>query len=524
MKKLLIGILVPVVVIAGGAATLYFLLRDNSTMEYQKTDKSVETILNENLLTAFSETKDKHQIRYELSQDDFNQVLSLAYDGMDTSVKDYLKGMEIKIDGDVYHIYIYAKASILNSKIDLACKFSSDEENYYLRIESIKVGRISGLKWMATKILGNFLTDSQLNSMFSSAGIQMKADLSNDRFVYNRNDCKADLLKMVQKQMTDDSLLSSVVSSFMDMNLLSVDFTSKVQAIIDLEPLNTNDSFCHEENMLPSSSLNLEKHKEDVKKLLENGKIDLTSSHSQIVFNYLVRGYGSLSEEEKSYIDSVDLDLIGIPSAMKKTYAGYQPSAESVRQIVASGVTDGSLVSSDGLLIKEDSLNLYLQSQGLLGYSYLIDGKKDDSYIVNYVTVDNIYFDCMNKDSVETMNMVVGLNINGYETSVILENRKEASLDYGITLKNENMYFGTKEIPSDLKSELYTLIKDNLPSNEFLTFDGKGTFTIDFRGYLSDYLSIISSTTGKTLKLDTSIEGTALTDESAGLRLKGALV
>ncbi len=524
MKKLLLCILIPVLVVGGGAATVYFLLRDTSTMQYQKTEKTAETLMNENFLSAFNDTKESHHVTYEMSQDDFNQVLSLAYEKMDSSMKDYLKGMEIKIEGDLYHICLYAKASILQSKVDLSCRFSSDEENYYLTIESIKVGKLSGMKWLAKQILKNVFTDEQMNSMFRNYGIQMKADLNNDRFVYGKNDCRNDLVGLVKKNSGTSSFMNCMIQSFVDMDLLSVDFTNKMQAIIDLEPLNTNASFCNAENELDSGVLNLDVQKGYVKTLLENGSIDLESSHPQIVFDYLLKGYSSLADEQKSYIDSVDLTSIGISEETKKTHAGFGFSGQSVRQIVQSSALNSSLVSSDGILVSENSLNLYLWSQDILGNNYILSGKKDDSYIVNYIALDNVYIDCLGMDSKENMNMVLGVNVNGYETSIILENRKKENTDYGMTLQNENIYFGTKTISSELKKEIYSLIQKCLPENEFMTFDGNGTFTLDFKDYLSDYLSLISSTTHKTLTLNTSLEGNSLVDTNAGLRLKGNLV
>lgn len=518
MKKLVIGILIPVIIIVGGAATLYFLISDSSNQQYQKTDKTTEVLMNEKMLMAFSDTKTSHHINFSLEQDDFNQAISLAYDKLDDSTKEYLKGAEIKIDGDVYHIYVYAQASIVKSKIDLSCKFSSDDENYYLKIDSLKVGKLSGMKWLATSILKNAISDDSLNSSFASAGIHMKADLNNDRFVYKKEDCKSDIISLMKKQMTDSSLSTSLVSSFLNMDLLSVDFTSKLQAIIDLEPLNKNEAFCHSDNMIDASKLNLDAQRDKVKTLLENGKIDLESSHPTTVFFYLLRGYEALDDSQKQYIDSIDLTSIGIKEVEKKIYAGYHPTSSDIKEVIQSSTLDGTLISSDGLLIKEELLNSYLQSQDILGYSYIIAGKKDNSYIVNYITVDNLYFDCLNSTS-ENMNMVIGMNVNGYETSLILENKKEKSLDYGLTLKNEQIYFGEKEVDDDLKTELYKLIKDNLPSSEFLTFDGNGTFSVNFEVYLSDYISL----TGGKLALETTVVGDSLTDKNAGIRLKGKL-
>jgi hypothetical protein len=524
MKKLLLGILIPVVILGGGAATVYFLLKDNSTPSYQMTSKTTETIMNEKLLMAFQSTKEAHKISYEFSQDDFNQVIALAYEQNDSNIKKCLRGVEMKIDGNTYHIYVYATVGILDTKLDLSCTFTSDEENYYLNIDSIRIGKLSKLKQWGLSILKSIMSEEKLNSAFSVDGIQMKADLGNERFVYSKKDCQSDLVSLLEKQTGEKTLMKSVISNFINMNLLSLDFTSKVQAVIDLEPLNWNDTYCNSANMLSSDSLNLDTKKNQVKTLLEEGKIDLDNSHPNMVFSFLARGYSSLDDDSKAYIDSIDMSSIGFKDALsKKSYVGYQPSSVDIRNEVIGSATGGTLFSNDGFHLGEGEINLYLQSQGILGYGYLLAGKVDDSYVLNYITLNNAYVDFINKGEDSYMNMVVGLSVNGYETSLILENKKTGNLDYGITLKNENIYFGCKEIDSDLKDQLYTLIKDNLPSDGFLRFDGNGNFQLNFESYLKDSISLIESTTSKKFTLDTSISGTSLTDENAGLILKGVL-
>lgn len=517
MKKLLIGILVPVVILVGGAATLYFLVSDYGKPTYQKTSLTAQDVTGYNLATAFSDTKSSKKISYQMKQDDFNQILALSMDSLDSQAKNYLNGVELKIDGDTYHILVYAKASIISSTIDVSCSFAEDDSSYYLNIQNVKVGHLSGL----TSIVMNVLKQVSFDTLFSSLGIHMKADLGNKRFVYAKKDAKGDLSSLLSSQ-SGNGLVSSVLGNFFEMDLLSLKFTSGLTAEIDLEPLNTNAAFCSKGNMLKDSDMDLEGQKEKVKTLLEKNIIDMDGNHPQTVFEYLIRGYDSLSSEKKAYIDSVSLSEVGISDSFRKLYRGYQPKETDVTKTVLDSALNGNLVSDDGILIKEDVLNDYLKSQGLLGYGYLMPYHFDDEYILNYITLDNCYFNMLERDGKEEMDMVLGISINGYETSIVFENRKSESLSYGMKLKNENIYFGTKNVNDDLKNQLYTLVKDNLPENDFLSFDGKGNFIVNFEGSLKPYLDTLSLL-GKQLTFTSSVEGKSLDDINAGLRLKGSL-
>ena len=177
-------------------------------------------------------------------------------------------------------------------------------------------------------------------------------------------------------------------------------------------------------NMLQEEDMALEEKKDKVKRLLEENVIDMKDDHPQIAFSYLVKGYDGLSKEEKSYIDSISFASVGISDLAKKSYRGYQPSKADIQKTVLDAALDGSLVKSDGILIREDVLNDYLQSQGLLGYGYLMSYHAEEEYILNYITLDNCYFNLLDRNGKEEMDMVLGISINGYETSLVFENKK----------------------------------------------------------------------------------------------------
>lgn len=523
MKKLLLGILIPVVILAGGATTLFFLARDTSSPSYQKTSQTSEEVMSQVISDAFASTKESKKISFSMGQDDFNQLLALAFDSVEGSVKEYVKGLEIKVAKDVYHIYCYAKASILDTKLDLACKFSEDKNNYYLTVDSIKVGSLP-MKSIAFFALEKVMPASQMDAFFQQSGLEIKSDYANKRFVYEKQSAKKDLLSLLKKGTQGNALISSAVENLFDMDLITVGFTSHIAVDIDLSPLQTNSDFVDSSNVIEEEAFGLEKNKEYIKTLLENGTIDETGNHPSYVMDFLLKGYSSLKDDEKQYIDSLNLESIGISELKKKTYSGYQPNSIDIKESVLSSAMNGSLIGEEGVLISEKSLNGYLQEQGILGYNYIFTSKQENSYAVNYIALDNAYFNLIEQDGKQQMNMVLGVNINGCETSLILENTKTEDLNYGMTLTNENIYFGTKKVSDSLKNSLYELIYDNLPQNEFLVFDGKGNFIINFEGYLKDYISVLESTTKKTLKLSASIEGTSIQDENAGLRLTGKIV
>ena len=530
MKKLLLGLLIPVVLVGGILGGTYYVIHDGSTISYTSDNRTTNDILTKRLVSSFNNTKNDGNITFELDQNDFNQLICNAYSKTNDTVKKYLKGVEIEVSGNDYKIKVYTNAWVVSTVVELTCTFSSDADNYYLTITKSKIGKVTFMHTLAFSVLEKALNQETLNKQFEDAGIRLKADFKNNRFYYNKNDAIEDLRTMLNKSANQDSLISSLSSTFIASDVLSFDANSSLKGIISLKPFSTNSDFVDNSNLLDSSKLNLEEHKNSVVSLLNNNKIDNENNHPQYVFNFLNNGYSKITEDEQNYIKEVDLSSIGFKDETSKTtYLGYDisnPNIDDYFEVNSGSFKYAELLTDDGLLIPESTLNQYIQCQNLLGYSYLYTylDNTDNTYKANYVALDNAYFNLYNKDNKEHMDMVVGINIAGYETTLILENIKTETLSYGIKLKNENIYFGTKVADDNLKSFIYTMTKDNLPENEFMTFDGNGTFTLNFEGYLKTYIDIINTLPiKKSFSLSTKVEGSSITDTAAGLRLNGAL-
>ncbi len=514
MKKLIIGLLIPTGVIGGGGTTLYMMLKDTTSPSYVSTGESIDEVLNKKLFNSIKDAKTTHKMDLNMTQDDFNQILSATYSEIDPTVTEYIKGFEISIQEQVYHILFWVHTPVVDTKIDLSCEFDQDEDNFYLIIKDIKVGTL-GLKSLALSLLKTALTSDDINKEFQNSGIHMTADLDKGKFTYAKADARNDLVYII-KDSGEANLASSLFSNVLKMDLLTLDFTNQLQVLLDLEPLNTNENFCNDANRLDDDELNLETSKTNLATLLSEGIVDTSDHHYDIVFTYLTLGYDALEEEaDREYIDSLDLSSIGITN--NATHLGYQPEAANIAAQFSS-VTPTEWLNSGSLLISEGLVNQYIQYQDLIGYSFIFTYNNE----VEYITVDNFYVNLIEKEEKEQMNMVVGISINGYETSLILENTKSETTNYGMKLTNDNIYFGNNAVDDELKGLLYGLVKDNLPENDFLTFNGEGTFTVNFEGYFSNITETLASL-GKTIVLDSSIEGSSLDDNNAGFRLRGKI-
>ncbi len=526
MKKLLIGIFVPVLILAGLAGGCYYAVYDGSSPSKPEGEIDLSSFSNQKLVHAFDSTKDTGKLSLNLTQKELDLLLNQSF--ASSAAKDYVRGVNISIDKSDYHIKVYCNASFLKTMVDLTCSFSSDEDNYYLTIKDAKIGKVTFLDDLAFTVLGNVMTDEQLNQQFSIAGLHMKAELKKRRIVYPIEDALLDLRTLLRESTSENEMVAVLSSLFVSKDVLSFRFEDELSVDASLASFHTNSDFVDSDNTIDTSLLDFSKSRLDVISLLDSGKIDTESEHEKTVFDFLNRGYLSLSDSQKEYIDSADLSSIGYSDKIQKSlHNGYRPADPDIENYFAvsgTGLSNPSLLNEEGLLLKESLINQYLHSQGIVGYSYVFSCKEDGKYDVQYVAIDNAYFNFYTKNDIEHMDLVLSLDVSGYDTTLVLENTKSQSLPYGMKVKNENIYFGTSQADESVKSFAYHLIQDYLPENEFLTFDGNDSFVLNFEGYLKDYLSLVNTLLpGKSFSLDSRIEGKSLTDKDSGLRLSGSL-
>lgn len=513
MKKLLLFILTPIVLIASGGAIVYFLIKDTSTPSYVSNGETYETIMNDKIFDAFSKTKDNRNISISVTQDDFNQILLQAQGNLDETVTTYIKGLEINIEEDIYHLNVFLNANFIQTKLDLSCKFSQDENNFYLTVDNIKLGSLSNLKSISLSLLRNYISNEEFNSMFTSLNLPMEADLSNGIFTFKKEDIHNLILDTIKDE--ENKIPYAFVSDMFSLNYVNTDFNGELKVSIPLEDFHSNENFYNKDNELSEDELDLENNKNKLITLLNEQKID--TEHKEVVFKFLTLGYDSLSDEEKTYINSVDMTSIGYSNLSKLTHLGYTATNPNIGALILQNVTS-ILSSQTGFLINESYINQYVQYKDLIGYTYLMDKKTSTGYEINYITIDNFYVDLIKKNEKELMNMTIGLNINGYETSLILENEKTETISYGMKLKNENIYLGNYTLGDELTQEIYKLLKENLTDDDFMSFDGEGNFTISFEKDLKPLLSLT-----KNVSLVTTIEGENNSDVNAGIRMKNTI-
>ena len=509
-KGLFITLLVVGLVVVVPVATIYGCFYDTTSVSYQGGETiDADALMHKKLVHSFDTAAVESKLTFSFSQDEMNQCLYQARDSLSDSAKSTLTGAEVILTGkdqatiafDISHPIFRTHVEIYSTIEDVVDETNPTQGYYLFKVTDAKVGRVSGLANLASSIASNVISDEDLEAVLASSGLTMDVDLKNKEIRYT----KANLLKDIAESETNSDSSASARSSddssdfataffatALENNLLSFDLSNeaKAEASFDLSKLKENKDYTDSSRytLISTSSLN-----NDLKVLLDKGIIPNDDTHPSYVMDYLLLGYTGIEEEERVYIDTLDLSSIGISN--NKTYPGTYPYPE---REISSILANQFLVPKVGevaRLTEEDFGYAILQS-GVFGVNYLfINEDRENDYCVNSLVIDNCYCDITSED----LSLVIGMNINGCETNLIMDTKPvndPIMQSMKIALKVDNLYFGTLTVEQELKDYLYSVISSSLTGSDWLTFDAKTeTFTFDLApSYNKSVLSSLIST------------------------------
>lgn len=529
-KKSHLGAIITLIIIGAiivGGVVGYSMVYDASNpTTTQDENFSIEKTMTKKVFAGFDNLATNNgNYQLSLTQEELNQTLLLLVNQSGTNLQENLRGVELTIDAEkqTYTFSVYVTFSFFKTKINLTTNLQETDEAYVFTIQSLSIGKINGLESIALNILKGVVSEDSINSIFKNNGLSLTMSYNNKNLTYN----KADLIQdasILLSSYSDNTLYSALLEEFLSLDLLSFDFyTDKSLSVgLDLSLFSNNVNYVTTDKNL--TDLDLKTYVDNLETLLDNKIIDNSGSHDQYVYDYLTKGYTNISDEAKAYIDTLDLSSIGI--TINQLYTGYQHDSDN-QDIVENTILNNqeNLLTEGVITLDEEIVNEYLLSQSqFVTTGYVLTGLvEDNDYDVVYFAIDNCYINFLqDSNGDERMYLTLGLSVNGYETVLCLDSVKTESTAFGMTMTIDNIAFGNHSMNENLQNEIFSLVGDALSTSDWLTFDATSkTFTIDFQPYLSEYISTIEIL-GYTLSLETTINGSSLSDDGY-LTLTGSI-
>jgi hypothetical protein len=347
---------------------------------------------------------------------------------------------------------------------------------------------MGGLTDLGMNLLSRYISEETMTSMLSSTGLSLKVSYSSRNITYAKKDVASDLLSLMGE--TSSSLAGGALSTLLgDSSIFSIDFNSNkaIKASLNLSSLSSSSTYS-----LPmaSSSLNIDfaPYKTMLATLLNNGSV--STSQAEIIFNYFMFGYSSLSDSDKSVVStclaSQDLSSIGISDVTSYEGLDYGEEIDAETKMNQLKTAIPSYIAGEATSLgslSETDFSSLIESMSLIGTSYLAIRKDGTSYKVNAITLNESYVNITDDHFVLTL----GLSFNGYNTILVADfkDKKTSSADYKVELSLAGLSFGEKAITlgesNSLETALYSALKSSMSGTDYISFDDTSNeMIIDF--------------------------------------------
>ena len=215
----------------------------------------------------------------------------------------------------------------------------------------------------------------------------------------------------------------------------------------------------------------------------------------KIVFSYLFSGgYDKLNEDSKALIDSIDFTTVGITD--KEAYEGF--GLNNSDSYLNDKMKEGLLTFDDledkkteVTILNEKDLNNYIAGRNVIGFTTLMHRQTEESYKINYMTVDNFYSNIYHDGDEQIAEFVCKININGYPTSLTFVSTADVGNDSIVfTIKDDGVKYG-EVATNELTESFFNIITAALNNGDSTisaatTEEGKRTITMHFTNIIDE--------------------------------------
>ena len=444
---------------------------------------------------------DEEKLSMVVTENDMDNILETALGT--TGVKSgVVKKAYVNIDGRRYTFYVDLDAYVMKSRIKFVTTLeeSEDGSTFIFRIQDMSIGMVTGLVKPTKAIVQRLVSEQMVNMVFKQAGLSIKFDKSLYALTYHKNDIMSDINMMGGNN--NMGLFLNVVQTLVskDMASFNIDSPNFLDITMDLKPLQTNEYVTDDADHIkvPHEEVGT-KCRDKLVQLINEGQFDpnadKTGKQLKTVFTYLFSGgYDKLSDDDKAFMDEIDFSTIGIND--KEAYKGFDLNNsdsylnDKMKESLLS-FQDLKDKKTEVTILNEKDLNNYIAGRNVIGFTTLIHRQAEDSYKINYMTVDNFYSNIYHNGDEQIAEFVCKININGYPTSLTFVSNAEVGDDSIVfTIKEDGVKYGSVAT-AELTEQFFNIIMGALNNGDStisanVDEEGNRTITMHFSNIVEE--------------------------------------
>lgn len=481
----------------------YILLQDSGTKRVEIQPNFTLAEMGKRIgVDSLDNVNESENIAMVITENDMDNILESALNT--TGVKSGLvKKAYVNIEGKRYTFYIDLDLYVMRSRIKFVTNLeeSEDKSTFVFRIKDMSIGMITGLVKPTKAIVQRFVNEQMVNTVFKQAGLSITFDRENYALNYKKADIMSDINAMGGNN--NMGLFLNVVQTLVDKDManFNIDSPNFLDITMDLKSLKTNEYVTDDAEHIKVQHDDVGTQCRDkLVQLVNENQFDRTDekvfgNNLKIVFGYLFSGgYDKLNEDSKALIDSIDFSTVGITD--KEAYEGF--GLNNSDSYLNDKMKEGLLTFDDledkkteVTILNEKDLNNYIAGRNVIGFTTLMHRQTEESYKINYMTVDNFYSNIYHDGDEQIAEFVCKININGYPTSLTFVSTADVGNDSIVfTIKDDGVKYG-EVATNELTESFFNIITAALNNGDSTisaatTEEGKRTITMHFTNIIDE--------------------------------------
>ena len=512
---------------------LYFMLYDPNTKNVTlQSNFSMQEYGNRVLVDSVDNTKETEKISMIVTENDMDNVLHHLLNKL-PAVTTVVKKAYCVIKGDSYKFYLDLDGRIIKSRLYVETIIKDDIENnrFVFAIKDITLGNIHGLKKVTHWMIQNLVSESMINNILSSTGVGVQFSVAESALVYNKASLVKDMSKLAGAK--DIGFFMKIIEAMIQENILQFDSTTDnfMESTVDLKKLKTNEYVTDTPEQVTIAESDIGPKIRDKMVTLVNAGAWTDKNNLKLLFDYFFNGWTKLNDDQKAIISATNMSSIGINSQAEKEALVplnvVDPSADLTNKMKNMINVEKLLKRDSELLPGEDNksicslsehdINAYIKGRNVVGYSSLLHRQADESYKINFISMDNFYTNIYQGDK-QTAEFVGKINVNGYHTSLTFSSTVHDSIENNkLNFKVDQVKYGTMGAES-LKKELFSIIEGALAG-------GDKSIAVDLNNYTMSFdFNAVLTEAKKQIKDGLAAKGKVYTDDQIDEIFEGDVI
>lgn len=469
----IIAVLLLAVIVTGVVLTVMIHeKRDVTDPTVAAKKRGLRTVLNSHMEADLTAARESGEARFLFSEQDLKFLFYAILQSIDPPSGVTLSGVDVTVADGNYTLAVSARIGVMPTVLRAGLSFAESAGSYSVTLTQASAGSLEVVRGLGRLILRR-ADAAKIEQSLASVNLFCMVNLDTMTVTFTKENILRTAATLTGGE-EDATLLHLLLDVFLDhesLLSLSLGNNNLLGAVLHLARIRYS---TEERGALPYT-YDFDAVARQVEALLAAGAV--TEAQVSPVFRLLVKGYASLSDQDKAALEGVDLTSVGVTD--KETYRGMMEKEQrSLSDLLTNDqffLSSGTLLPTFGVKITDDMLTEVLRSMNFVGFSLAFSGA--DTGRVAYVVIEQ--FNLLATENHIDLEMIV--NINGVQTVMTAALSAPPAADVAINAKVDFVMLGEEPLTEAQRRELLTYLASAAADVDFIAFDAEEeTVTLRF--------------------------------------------